>query len=202
MARASENSVQQTIVKTTCENKTVSVPECQWKKDWPHLPLTSPPGSSHSCHPSRFQAPAPSSATKKTHIISHLFSFQSVSVSQSHSHSQNWNRFSFLLSASHPPSPSCQMQSDLHVRAWVERGAEDCGEVSGKLGRDLVYVHPEASPRLLRTWNFVAWIGSLYCWNSRGTGCGEKQQHENSKKSSNKSKWIQAVANFLKYSNM
>lgn len=48
-------------VQTACECR--AVPECQWKKDWPHLLLTSPPGSSHSYHPSCHPVPALSSAT-------------------------------------------------------------------------------------------------------------------------------------------
>lgn len=57
-------------VKTPCENKTVSAPECQWKKDWPHLPLTAPPGSLDSWHPWHLPALALSSATNtKTHIV-------------------------------------------------------------------------------------------------------------------------------------
>lgn len=94
---------------------------------------------------------------KNTHVIFPLFFFQSlqsVSVSQSH-------LISLLISE----------RVVLHVRAWVEHGAEDCEEVSEKLGRDLVCVHPEASHRLLHTWRPVAWIGSLYCWNSPRTDC-------------------------------
>lgn len=56
-------------VKTTCENKTI--PECQWTKDWPHLPLTSPPSSSHSYHPSHLPGLAPSSATKQNTSYHH-----------------------------------------------------------------------------------------------------------------------------------
>lgn len=60
----------------------------------------------------------------------------------------------------------------LRVHAWAARGAEDCGEVSGKLDKDLVCVHPGAS-HLLHTWNLVVWIGNLYYWNRRGMGCGK-----------------------------
>lgn len=68
----------------------------------------------------------------------------------------------------------------LHAHAWAERGAEDCGEVSGKLDKDLMCVHQEASPRLLHTWNLVAWIGSLYYWNRPGTGCGVMEKDNSS----------------------
>lgn len=51
-------------------------------------------------------------------------------------------------------------------------GAEDCGEASAKLDKDLKGVPPEASPHLLHKWNLVAWTGSSYCWNSLGMGCG------------------------------
>lgn len=68
--------------KTARENKTV--PECQWKKDWPHLPLTSPPGSSHSCHPSPLPGPALSSATKQNtlHTTCLLQSFTFLQLKQ------------------------------------------------------------------------------------------------------------------------
>lgn len=68
----------------------------------------------------------------------------------------------------------------LHVHAWVEHGAEDCVEVSGKLGRVLVCVHREVSPHLHHTLTLVVWIGSLYCWNNPGTDCGIKERQYDS----------------------
>lgn len=111
----------------------------------------------------------------RTRNLCHLLVF----VYLIHIHATNMD----VRSPTHPLHRRCQKQTVhwccfvkwdvLHVHAWVEQEAEDCGEVSGRLGRDLVCVHPEASLLLLHTWNLVAWIGSLYCWNSRGTGCGE-----------------------------
>lgn len=68
----------------------------------------------------------------------------------------------------------------LHVHAWVVRGDEDCGEVSGKLDRHLKGVPQGVSPHLLHTWTLVL-IGSSYCWNNQGRDCkgAEKPQQFN-----------------------
>lgn len=40
----------------------MSIPECQWKRDWPHPPPIALPGSSRSCRPSHHLSQARSSA--------------------------------------------------------------------------------------------------------------------------------------------
>lgn len=67
----------------------------------------------------------------------------------------------------------------LRVHVWAERGVADCGEAGEKLDMGLMCVRPEASPRLLHTWTHVAWIDSLYCWNSQAMGC-EVTENDNS----------------------